>query len=146
MFLQDFHFRKKREGKKCTWKLESWVGVLSAASFECVYALYVRSLLVQPSKDNRSFNSHVRSYNSLPTKALGFMCLKKAWQRTDRCTKSLRTCGRETHWNPWKYYRKSGEIITPCELLTPVELSQEGAHRDLFQNIKVPSISRAMIH
>ena len=39
-----------------------------------------------------------------------------------------------------------GEIITPCEHLTPVELSQDGARRDLFQNIKVPSFNRAMIH
>jgi hypothetical protein len=43
-------------------------------------------------------------------------------------------------------WNRPGEIITPCELLTPVELSQEGARRDLFHNIKVPSFSRATIH
>ena len=45
---------------------------------------------------------------------------------------------------------RSGEIVSPyvhhCEILTPVELSHEGARRFLFQNIKVPSFSRATVH
>ena len=47
---------------------------------------------------------------------------------------------------------KSMEILPkigwnrPGEIITPVELSQEGARRDLFHNIKVPSFSRATIH